>query len=222
MAMYRQTYAGTEYDMTQNLYVKKPRSEEMIKSPIASPWMSWFLIQTINSIKPGTIEPTRPIAISACAYATILQCRDWLPDPIGGICWFAFENPGESPRIPIFAGVKQLPPSFEICAQHRFRMDSACWAFRRANRLAAARWGMAGSFVEKAIQEFEEKAFQDLPLIEKKALELYEQEKAGKGEGLVSQYLTQYTNDFARAAIQKYEELGDLFWAIFVGRYRPR
>ena len=33
-------------------------------------------------------------------------------------------------------------------------------------------------------------------------------------EGL-KKYLTQYTNDFARAAMNKYWELGDQFWTMF-------
>lgn len=32
---------------------------------------------------------------------------------------------------------------------------------------------------------------------------------------LVKEYLTKYTNDFARAAMHKYLELGDKFWTMF-------
>jgi dipeptidase len=215
MKMYRETYAGTEYDMTQNLMVKERRSNETIKSPIISPWMSWDMFTLLNTLKPGVVQRTRTIAISACSYSHITQCRDWLPDPIGGISWFAFDNPGESARIPIFAGVTELPASFEVCAQHRFRTDSAAWAFRRANRLATVRWGDAGEYIENAIKEFEDKAFAELPQVEKKALELYNGGKTDEDIAKAKQYLTKYTNDFARAAIHKYWELGDTFWSLF-------
>jgi len=215
MAMYRQAYEGTEMDMTKNLLVKKRRSDEMEKSPVANPWMSWDMMNLLNTLKPGTVMRHRTIAISGCSYSHVLQCRDWLPDPIGGIAWFAFDNPGQSARIPIFSGVKELPPSFEICGQHRFRTDSAAWAFRRANRLATVRWGVARKFIEDAIKEFEGKAFADLPLIEKMTLELYESEGAEKAHAKICEYLTKYTNDFARAAIHKYWELGDKFWIMF-------
>lgn len=215
MAMYRQAYEGTEMDMTKNLLVKKRRSDEMEKSPVANPWMSWDMMNLLNTLKSGTVVRHRTIAISGCSYSHVLQCRDWLPDPIGGIAWFAFDNPGQSARIPIFSGVKELPPSFEICGQHRFRTDSAAWAFRRANRLATVRWGVARKFIEDAIKEFEEKAFADLPLIEKMTLELYESEGAEKAHAKICEYLTKYTNDFARAAIHKYWELGDKFWIMF-------
>jgi dipeptidase len=138
---------------------------------------------------------------------------------VGGICWFAFDNPGQSTRIPIFAGVTELPPSFEVCAQHRFRSDSAAWAFRRANKLATFKWGQAKEHIEKAIKEFEEKAFTDLPDIEKKVLELYNGGKTEEDILKAKQYLTKYTNDFARAAINKYWELGDKFWAFLARGY---
>ena len=214
LAFYRQTYEGTEFDATKNLMVSQRRSKEKIKSLVASPWMSRDMRLLLNTLKPGAVQRFRTIAISGCSYSHVLQCRDWLPDPVGGICWFAFDNPGQSARIPIFSGTTELPPSFGICAQHRFRTDSACWAFRRANRLATIRWGRTRQYIEDAIKEFEERAFADLPSIEKKVLELYQSEASKDNPIKVKEYLTKYTNDFARAAIHKYWELGDKFWTI--------
>jgi len=215
MAFYRQAYQGTELDMTKHLMVKKRRSDEMVLSPVASPWLSWDLITLLNTIKPGIVEPARTIAISGCSYSEVIQCRDWLPDEVGGIAWLSFDNPGQSPRIPVFAGVTELPQSFEICAQHRFRRDSACWAFRRANRLAQVRWGDAGESIEEAVSGFEEKAFTDLSLIESRVKELFEDGGSEENMDEIKEYLTKYTNDFARAAMHKYWELGDVFWGLF-------
>jgi len=216
LAYYRQTYEGTDFDMTKDLLVKKSqRSAELTKSPVASPWMSGDMVRLLETLKPGVVDRKRTIAIAACAYSEVLQLRDWLPDPIGGIAWFAFDNPGQSPRIPIFAGVTELPPSFERCGQHRFRMDSACWAFRRANRLATVKWGRTKRHIDGAVNEFEERAFTDLPDLEKKALEIYKAEGSNPDAKKLREYLTKYTNDFARAAMHKYIELGDQFWTMF-------
>lgn len=215
MKLYRETYAGTEFDTTRNIKVKARRSDEMVKSPIVSPWMSYDMIALLNTLKPGTVERFRTIAIAGCSYSHIIQCRSWLPDPIGGLCWFAFDNPAESPRIPIFSGVTELPPGFEICAQHRFRADSACWAFRRANRLSTVKWGEAGKLIEETVKEFEEKALADLPYVEKRALEIYRSDEPEKSMARLKEYLTKYSNDFARAAMHKYWELGDKFWTMF-------
>ncbi|MBM3284347.1 MAG: dipeptidase [Candidatus Aminicenantes bacterium] len=162
-----------------------------------------------------TIRPLRTIAIAGCSYATVIQCRNWLPDPVGGLCWFSFDNPALSARIPIFAGVTELPSSFEVCAQHRFRMDSACWTFRRANRLATVRWGATQTIMEETVREFEERAFAELPDVEKRALALLWSKTPEREPFTAAQYLIKYTNDFARAAMQKHLELGDRFWGLF-------
>jgi dipeptidase len=227
LRFYRDPYAGTDLDMTKNLLVPKPQGRrdqaqaaaapatpELVPSPIASAWMPREVIRLVNALKPGTINMTRTIPISGCSYATVIQVRGWLPPAVGAICWFAFDNPAMSARIPIFAGATELPPSFEICGQHRFRLDSADWAFRRANRLATLRWGTTKAQIDGTIAEFEEKAFADLPLIEKKVQDILASKTPDKEPFTAGRYLTKYTNDFARAAIQKYLELGDQFWML--------
>jgi dipeptidase len=215
LRMFRETYAGTAYDLTKDLLVKARDSAQMIKSPVAHPWLSRDMIALLNMIKPGLLQPQRTIAIAGCSYATVIQCRSWLPDPLGGLCWFSFDNPACSARIPIFAGVLELPANFEACAQHRFRQDSACWAFRRANRLATVRWGLTQKMIEDTVREFEERALAELPDVEKRCLALLNSKTPDKEPFTGSQYLTKYTNDFARAAMQKYLELGDKFWGMF-------
>ncbi len=212
LRLYRETYEGTEYDMSRNLVVKKRNAEDMAKSPVISNWMSRDWINLINTLKPGTISPQRTIAINGCAYATVIQLKGWLPPAVGAVCWFAFDNPALSARIPIFAGVTELPPGFEVCGQHRYREDSAAWIFRRANRLAVLRWGDNRQVMEDTVRAFEEKALAELPLVEKKVLEIMNSKTPDKEPLTVDQYLTQYTGDFARAAMQKYRELYERFW----------
>ncbi|MGA2585758.1 MAG: C69 family dipeptidase [Candidatus Aminicenantales bacterium] len=230
--MYRETYAGTEYDATKNLMVPRrqmgrpgqppaqgaqPAAPELMKSPLAQPWMSNDLMQLVNTLKPGTIQSQRTIAISGCSYATILQCRGWLPPAVGTVCWFAFDNPGLSARFPVFAGVTALPPSFEVCAQHRYRTDSACWTFRSANRLATVKWGATQKIMEDTVREFEEKGLMELPIVEKKYQEILASKTPDKEPFKPNEYLTKYTNDFARAAMNKYEELTGKFWFLLRG-----
>lgn len=230
-AYYRQTYEGTEFDMVKNLKVKNmgrygqpAEGAEEATSPVVSNFMSSDMRNLLNSLEPGVVDSYRTIAISRCSYSQIIQCRDWLPDEIGGVAWFSFDNPGASPRIPIYSGVLSLPESFEIGAQKRFRTDAAAWHFRRTNRLAEIKWGITRDYIEDAVAEFEKKAMAEIPMIDQKALELYNMEKGKEpemdkdGNPLPSEYrlfLTKYTNDFARAAMNKWWELGDIFWGIY-------
>ncbi len=230
MKYYRETYEGTDMDMTKNLMVPRaqgrkpdptgaaaaaPATQDMVKSAVANPWMGSDMMRLLNQLKPGTVQSQRTIAIAGCAYSQIVQVRGWLPDEIGTIAWFSFDNPAQSPRFPIFSGVLSLPKSFEVDSQKKFRLDSASWAFRRANRLATVRWGAARKTMEDAIAEFETRAFTELPAIEKIAVDMLNADSSEQGRRKVQEFLTRYTNDFARAAMDRWMELGDTFWGMF-------
>jgi dipeptidase len=218
MKFFRETYEGTQWDMTKNLLItvkEKDKdgkeTEKQIKTPIISNWMNNDIRTLLNGIKPGLIERQRTIAIAGCSYSHVIQCRDWLPDEVGAIAWFSFDNPGESPRIPIFSGVLSLPPSFNVCGQPRYRTDAAIWSFREANRLATVNWSRGRILIEPAVQEFEDKAFTELPAVEKRVIELV---KDGKNEE-ARKFITSYTNSFADAAMRRWEDLKVTLWGMF-------
>ena len=218
MKFFRETYEGTAYDMTRNLMItvnKKDASgndvEEKIKSPVMNNWMNNDFRTLLNELKPGVVERQRTIAIAGCSYSHVIQCRSWLPDEIGAIAWFSFDNPGESPRIPIFSGVLQLPASFSICGQQRYRPDAAIWSFREANKLATVNWSKSRELIETAVKEYEDKAFSELPLVEKNVTELVKQ---GKNEE-AKKYVTDYTNSFAYSAMKRWEEMKVTLWGMF-------
>ncbi len=232
---YRNTYEGTDLDALKNLKVPPqqfrgrgqeaaPGAPELVTSPAVNPWMGGDLRTLINTLKPGTVESQRTIAISGCSYSQICQCRDWLPDEIGGIAWFSFDNPAQSPRVPVYSGTLSLPDSWAVCGQKEYRTDSGCWQYRRTNRLSEIKWGRTRSYIENGIKEYEEKALREIPMIDKMAVDLLNANKGkapeldARGNPKPEAYrllLTQYTNDFARATMDKWWEMGDLFFTMF-------
>jgi dipeptidase len=218
MKFFRETYEGTQWDMTKNLLLTVKEKDKdgnetvkQVKTPVISNWMNNDIRTLLNEIKPGLIERQRTIAIAGCSYSHVIQCRDWLPDEVGAIAWFSFDNPGESPRIPIFSGVLRLPSSFNICGQQRYRTDAAIWSFREANRLSTVNWSRGRVLIEPSVQEFENKAFAELPGIEKKVVELVNE---GKNEE-AKEYLTSYTNSFAGSAMGRWEDMKITLWGMF-------
>jgi len=218
MKYFRETYEGTQWDMTKNLFItfkEKDKDgkdiEKKVKSPVMSNWMNNDLRTLLNEVKPGIVERQRTIAIAGCSYSHVIQCRSWLPDEVGAVAWFSFDNPGESPRIPIFSGVLTLPLSFSICGQQRYRTDAAIWSFREANRLATVNWSKGRLLLEPAVKELEDKAFEELPAIEKKVVDLV---KEGKNDD-AKKYVTAYTNSFAGASMSKWVEMKVTLWGMF-------
>lgn len=215
MALLRATYEGTDWDTTKNLKIlakKKDSAEkDSVTSPAANPWMTTDMLNMLNAVKGGTVDRNRLVAVPQCSYSHVIQLRNWLPDAVGGVAWLSFDNPGQSPRIPIFSGSTALPPSFGICGQHRHRKDAAIWSFREANKLATVRWGLTKEKIQTAITHFEEKGQRELPFVESQ----YKEIQQAKGNEAANAFLTGYTSDFAGATMQRWQEMADEFWKMF-------
>ncbi|MFA6334311.1 MAG: C69 family dipeptidase [Bacteroidales bacterium] len=216
IALYRQTYEGTEWDQTRNLSVEVTRRDwvkgeykEVVK-PIST-FMGNDMRALLNSIKPGVTERIRGIAAIQCSYSHIIQLRDWLPDEVGGVAYFAFDNPAQSPRIPIYSGTLRLPKSFGVCGQHRYREDAAIWSFRETNRIATINWDKTRTFVEPEVKKFENMIFDQAPKVEERATILIKDGKKREAQEL----LTNYTNNFASVTMRRWQELKAELWIIF-------
>jgi dipeptidase len=217
IALYRQTYDGTEWDQVKNLDVEVTRYDRAkgveYKETVrpVSTFMTSDLRALLNRLSPGSAPRNRTIAVIQCSYSHIIRLRDWLPDEVGGVAYFAYDNPAQSPRIPIYAGVTALPKSFGVCGQHRYRKDAAIWSFRETNRIATINWDKTRKILEPQIMAFENKMFDETPGVEERAARMI-----GNGEtDEARRYLTDYTNNFASAAMKRWEELKAELWTIF-------
>ena len=218
MELFRSTYEGTDMDMTRNVkMVAKKRQddgtvvEDTIISPIANPWLTSATMNTLNYLAPGTVNFQRTVAVAWSSYHHIIQCRSWVPDEIGAICWMSCDNPGQSPRIPIFSGSTTLPEGFDKCGQLRYRDEAWIWHYRKANKLATVQWGRTKKTLMDNANRFEQKAFDEIPAIENKAQAMIAEGKTKEATEL----LNQYTSDFAASTRQAWKEMENKFWYWF-------
>ncbi|MBO4943693.1 MAG: C69 family dipeptidase, partial [Muribaculaceae bacterium] len=187
---------------------KNPGEPDMIVSPRANPWMRPDEIAIYEALGDSAMHNIRTVSVSWCAYSTIIQCRSWLPDAVGGVAWVALDNPGQSPRFPIFSGATELPKMLEICGQHSDRDDSALWHYRHPNRLATVKWGDSRKSMEPARDYFLAKGKREMPMVEKSYQDLV---SAGRNDE-ATELLNGYTRDFFGATIYKWDELGRKYW----------
>ena len=212
MKLLAQYYEGTEFDVTKNLKVnrRKPGTDEVesVVSPVANPWMRPEMIAMLQGLDKDAVKSYRNVAVPQCAYSTVIQLRSWLPDAVGGVCWFCLDNPGESPRIPVFCGTTDLPDSYKICGNHRYREDAALWHFRQANKLAAVKWGQSRASMDENRLYFIEKGTTELPFVESRYASIVKD----NGQEAAKKYLTGYTKDMAGAAILRWDEMTARYW----------
>ena len=208
-------YEGTEKDLSGRLKVaqrnRKTGEMDTIVSPVANPWMRSDEIALYAALGDDKMKWTRTVAVPQCAYSTIIQLRDWLPDAVGGVVWMSLDNPGESPRFPIFCGTASLPGVLKVCGNHRYRDDSALWHYRQTNKLATVRWGTCRKTLEPARDYFLKKGLRELPFVE----ETYKSILDKDGNEEAEAFLTSYTADFVGATILKWDELYRTYWRQF-------
>ena len=218
-AYYRSTYEGTEFDQIKNLSVEVDRKKKENGKTIyykevvypVSTFMSGDMRALLNKLQPGVTPRMRHIAAIQCSYSHIMQCRDWLPDEIGGIAYFSFDNPAQTPRIPIYAGATQLPEGWNVCGQARYRKDAAIWAYRETNRIATIYWDKTRHLLEPRIMYWQEQMMQECELVEKKAAKLLEEGKKEEAAAL----LNNTAQKFASATAKNWEDIKAELWPIF-------
>ncbi|MBQ0006730.1 MAG: C69 family dipeptidase, partial [Alistipes sp.] len=176
-------------------------------SPVANPWLTATMRNTLNTLAPGTVEFSRTLAVAWCSYSTVIQLRNYLPDGIGGICWYAVDNPAQSPRIPIFCGGSSLPGAFFNCGQRQYVPDCVLWQFRRANKLATLAWQDTKQEFTSNVLEMENIAFEALRELESR----YSIAPEGERTGL----LDKFTSDIYTRCALRWNELEAKYWLKF-------
>lgn len=212
MEVLRGTYEGTEFDMCKDWLMEVPENDGVPAhkeiSPVANPWLTNNVRNTLNTIAPGVIEFHRTLAVAWCAYSTVIELRSDYPDAIGGICWYAVDNPAQSPHIPIFSGSTSLPDAFNRCGHKQYDPDCILWQFRRANKLATLSWQTTKKgFLEKVLK-VEDYAFDRL----KKAEDAYSAARSPKKKAAA---LDCCTSDIHSEAVSTWKGMEAEYWSMF-------
>ena len=211
-------YEGTPLDLSARHRIPNPKRKDKdgnivenepdsIVSPVANPWITNEQLAMFYAMGDSAMKWTRTVSVPWCSYSTVIQLRNWLPDEVGGVAWIAFDNPGQSPRFPVFCGNTELPAAMNLCGHSAENDATALWQFRKANRLASLRWGVFRKTLEPARDHFLDKGLRELPMVETTWQELNTQDKEK-----ATQYLNNYTQDSFGAAAYRWQQLAHDFW----------
>ena len=205
-------YEGTEQSLSCRIdSLAKGNGEVKLKGgkpSVSNPWMRPDEIRRYAGLlNDSTMANIRTVSVSWCAYSTVIQLRSWMPDAIGGVCWIALDNPGQSPRFPIFAGCTELPTMLGVCGQHRKRDDAALWHYREANRISSMKWGQTRTSLQAAQQYFLDKGQREQPFVEQTWWSIDESDR--------TDFLNAYTADFFHATIGRWDDLARKYWRQF-------
>ncbi len=215
--LFKDYFEGTPYDMTRNIKSTDDEGKTII-SPLANPFMPYEQLE-LSGVSGGWYYKgddghygflgERTIARWYTMYGTILQCRSWLPDEVGGVAWIAQDNIATSIYVPFYCCVTDMPASYKTPGRpNGYTQKSAWWAFNRLGTLTAQRWGDMRHDVDAVWKPLQEELFAQQKQIDQEAMKLYKEKNTKK----TVEYLNKYSNEWGEKVVEKAWGLGDFLW----------
>jgi dipeptidase len=205
IAVFKDYYEGTDFNFIKDITVTDEQGKTII-SPMANPFMPYDMNKIFKINGGWGWMGERTISRWYTMYATIIQCRSWLPDDVGGLVWFAQDNVATSVYIPIFCGVTDLPQTYKVDGRETgFSNESAWWAFNRLSTLTAQRWGDMRKDVDAVWGPLQKDIILRTTEIEKQVAGT--QDPADRRS-----LLTEFTITWGNEVVRKAWKLGDFLW----------
>ncbi len=180
--LYEDVYQGTEYD----------RTEGLAAGPFGNPW--W---------PKGTPDMPTTIPDATGPSIVILQGRNWLPDPIGGIMWVGLGGWGDAcVYVPFYAGMTKLPKAYATGVKTKFCWDSAYWVFNLVANWARLHYAHMIKEIKNVQYALETAAFNKLGGVDEEAYTLYREDPA-----LASEFLNETCIRHAKEVLDKWRDL---------------
>ncbi|WP_278832605.1 C69 family dipeptidase [Porphyromonas cangingivalis] len=190
--MMRDHYEGTALDMTQDIGA----------GPYACPYR-W---------RPMTFKVDgqeyvneRAIATQQSGFVLVAQLRNYLPDYVGGVLWFAVDDADMAVFTPMYGSITRVPECYSEQNGDllTFSWTSAFWMHNWVANMAYNKYSYMIKDIRKVQGELESKFMTMQPMIEQYAMEL-----GKKGEKAAIDFLTNYSCSEAEMSTARWKELG--------------
>ena len=188
----RDHYEGTEFDMTKGIEA----------GPFGSPNRCRPLVWEVDG-KAAVWE--RPISSPNTAYSFIAQSRSWLPDEIGGLLWYGYDDTYYTCYVPIYCCTKEIPEIWGTGTLQKFSWNSAWWIFNFVSNFSNLRYSDMITDIQKVQRELEKKFYTFIPAIDKAACELYK-----TNPNLAIEFLSDFSNYQLKMTAKKWKELAEM------------
>jgi dipeptidase len=160
-SLLRYHYEGTPYDLTQGYETGSPHQTEF-----------------------------RTICTNTTQASWVMQLRDYMPEWVGNVWWFAMSRPCESVYVPWYSGMLEFPDEYTTIDNWSGEM-SAYWVFRSLGNWAENDYSRRTAELRRVWNECEHRFIQDQQHVEREALKIFRE----KGVETARKYLTKYSRE---------------------------
>jgi dipeptidase len=191
MALHRDHYEGTVFDMTKDLSA----------GPFGAPdrWrpVTW-------EVEGKAYAWERPISTQQVGFIFVSQSRSAVPDSVGGVFWYGVDNPYTNFFIPLYTTITELPEAYTQGSIQSFSRDSAWWTFNFVANYANLRYSDMIVDIKKVQKEIENMEFNLQPAIEQSALNLL-----SSNPQMIPVFLTRYCVSNAQMNLDRWWKLAE-------------
>jgi dipeptidase len=187
MGLVRDHYEGTEMDMTKG----------MEAGPFGSP-QRW---RPLSWEQDGhTYAWERSISTYNTCFSFVAQAQSNLPNELGGICWFGFDDTYFTCYLPIYMGVEETPESYRIGDIRHYNPSSMWWAMNFVSNYANLKYSYMIKDIQAVQNRLEDQMIADQDSIREAYIAGTEQHKA--------EILQNYVNTGAQTILEEWNQLG--------------
>lgn len=200
MRVNRDYLEGTRFDLTKGL--------------AAGPFGTPTRYPTGKEQKPENRKNNdwdRSISLFRCSYSFVGQIRDNLPDEIAAIAWFGLDQPHTTVYMPIYAGAKKIPASYQVYDRAKFNMESTFWAFQLVQNWSDLKHSYMIKDIQAKQQALENTFFKEVPQIDKEFMKVYDPKNPAKGVELITKFVD-------GNMVKVHNEWWNLAWEL-IGKY---
>ena len=201
MALMRDHYEGTPFDMTKGIDA----------GPFGSPMRSRPMTFTLDG---QAYSWERPISTQQTGCSYVANLRSFLPDEVGGVLWYGVDDTYTSCYFPLYAGITAVPPSFARGTMRRFSWDSAWWVFNLVANYAQLKYSSMVKDIVKVQQELEGNFIALQPAVENTALEMLKRDPAA-----ARRFLTDYSVSAGEQVFARWKDLAETLFTRYNDGY---
>lgn len=209
LAIHRDNYEGTEFDLTKG----------MAAGPFGNPNRfeggAEATMDEAGQQAPlqGAFE--RPLNIYRCVYSYVTQSRATLPDPIGGVVWYAPDRPATSVAMPLYPGSGGIPDSVQTGDILEFNRGSMWMAFNYVANYIMLKYAHMIVDLQAEQKRLESRAFGAQSGIEAKAVAAWEAGEHDRARWI----LREYTDGNAADVLQSWWRLSEALYVKYNDGY---
>ena len=193
MAFQRDHFQGTELDKTLD--------------PGAGPFGSPFRFNPLYWTYDGkSYFNERSIEVVQTGFSFIAQCRNWLPNAIGGIIWFGVDDTNSTVYTPFYCSITEVPIEYRVGNGDMltYSETAAFWVFNRLAHFKYLYYNRVIGDIQKLQNELESGYQQVAAISDTKALEIYYDDPQ---EAI--RRLTDFSNWAGHYTVEKWRDLSN-------------